>query len=107
MRGFGTRFYATTRNNHPYHGSENGSLTRDPGMSKIATASVTFASGQLQAANGTFPTFAINDEIRVAGSNLNNGVFLVTGVDVTNRAFLAVDPAPKAEGPLTVTVRTE
>jgi hypothetical protein len=38
--------------------------------------------------------------------DLNNGFFLVTGLDATNAAFLTVDPPPKAEGSFTATVRT-
>src|SRR5216683_1565513 len=83
---------------HPCEQSVNGSLTRDVGMSKNVTASITFV------ANGTFNNFAVDDMILVEGTNLNNGIFTVTAIDGTNHAFLTVDNPPKAEGPVTATV---
>ena len=37
------------------------SYTRDVGMSKLATASMTFGSGEVSAANGTFASFVAGD----------------------------------------------
>ena len=94
---------------HPCEQSVNGSLTRDVGMSKNVTASITFVAGgtnQLQGANGTFNNFVADDMILVEGTNLNNGIFTVTAIDGTNHAFLTVDNPPKAEGPVTATVRS-
>lgn len=103
----GTRTQANSRYGHPEGGSAEQGLTRDIGMSKRVTASITFGSGKLTGANGTFTsTFAVGDPILVQGSNTNDGYFTVTALDGVNAAFLTVDPAPKAEGPLSVTVRT-
>ena len=82
------------------------SFTRDVGMSKNVTASMTFGSGEVLAANGTFTAFALNDVLLVEGTNQNNGYFLVTGLDATNHAFLTLQPPPKSEGPLSTTIRT-
>ena len=83
--------------------------TRDVGMSKNITASCTFVNSttkQVQAANGTFAAFAVNDVILVEGVNLNNGFFTVTGLDTTNQSYLVLSPSPKNEGPLSATIRT-
>ena len=72
-------------------------------------ASITFvsASGQTQAANGTFAnTFAVNDPMLIEGANLNNGFFTVLALDTVNSSYLTLDPPPKDEGPITVTMRT-
>jgi hypothetical protein len=99
---------STSRNGTLEGGSITRAMTGDLGMSKNVTASVTFASAgaRATAANGTFAAFAARDEIQVEGANLNNGYFVVTGIDGTNHAFLVLDPAPKNEGPVTVTIRT-
>jgi hypothetical protein len=108
---FGTRQgLQTSFNSHPSSRSNNVGLTRDVGMSKNVTASITFVNGgtnQLQAANGTFTPFAIGDQIRVDGANLNNGNYTVLAIDATNHAFLIVDNGLKNEGPISCTVRTE
>ena len=88
-------------------GSITKSHTRDVGMTKNVTAAITFVGGgtsQLQAAGGTFAAFAAGDDIQVEGGNLNNGFFHVKSTDASTQ--LTVDPPPKAEGPITVTVRT-
>jgi hypothetical protein len=82
------------------------SYTRDVGMSKNVSASITFGSGEILAANGTFAAFGFNDVVLIENTNQNNGYFLVTGIDATNHAFLTLQPPPKAEGPITATVRT-
>ncbi len=105
----GTRTKQNFAQLHPTQQSVTESFTRDVGLSKNVTASVTFVNSstkQLQAANGTFAAFALNDQILVEGTNLNNGIFLVTAIDGTNHAFLTVDNSPKNEGPITATVRS-
>ncbi len=63
--------------------------------------------GAATGANGTFTgTFAVNDPVLVEGTNLNNGYFTATALDTVNAAFLMLDPPPKAEGPITATLRT-
>jgi hypothetical protein len=105
---FGTR----TRQGFAKERIEQGSITlgytRDNGMRKNVSASLTFATaGTITGANGTFTgTFAVGDDIMVESVNLNNGFFRVTGLDATNAAYLTVDPPPKAEGPIAATVRT-
>lgn len=89
--------------------SVSQSLTRDVGMSKNVTASITFVGGgtnQLQAANGTFSAFVASDIILVEGSALNSGTFQVVAIDAVNHAFLTVANGLKAEGPITCTVRS-
>lgn len=104
----GTRTQQNFRKGHPEGGSQTRGLTRDVGMTKNVTASLTFGSGNITGANGTFPTsgFAVGDPLLVENTNLNNGYFTITALDGTNQSFLTVDPAPKAEGPLSATVRT-
>jgi hypothetical protein len=104
----GTRTQQSFRKERVQQGSREGSLTRDVGMTKNVTASITFttATKKLTAANGTFANFVAGDPIFVAGTNLNDGEFTITAIDGVNQAFLTVDPPPKNEGPLTATVRT-
>lgn len=103
----GTRTKQGLRNERQPSSSQTKSFTRDVGLSKNVAASITFVGGgtnQLQAAGGTFAAFAAQDEILVEGVNLNNGYFTVLSTDGSTQ--LTVDPPPKAEGPLTATVRT-
>ncbi|HEY2068267.1 MAG TPA: hypothetical protein VGG48_01835 [Rhizomicrobium sp.] len=104
----GTRTLQGQRREHPSEAGSTRSYTRDKSMSKNVTASITFsaADGKLEAANGTFTAFVAGDPVFVQGTNLNNGDFIITAIDATNSAYLAVDPAPKDEGPLSATVRT-
>jgi hypothetical protein len=78
-------------------------------MSKNVTASITFVGGgtnQLQAANGTFGAFAGGDEIMIEGTNQNNGIQEIVGVDAINQSYLTVSPGLRGgEGPITATVR--
>lgn len=104
----GTRTLQGQRREHPPGPSRTSGLTRDVGMSKNVTASITFSasSQQLQAANGTFANFVAGDPIFVEDTNLNNGEFIITAIDATNQSYLTVDPPPKNEGPLSAVVRT-
>lgn len=90
-------------------GANTRSYTRDVGMSKNVTDTMTFATSgaTVTGSNGDFTAFGVGDPIMVENTNLNNGYFVVTGIDGTNQAFLVLDPPPKNEGPLAgVTVRT-
>ena len=104
----GTRQPQTTKEGLPSSRSISQSLTEDVGMTKNVSANCTFApaAAEIQAANGTFVAFVTNDDVMVEGAELNNGFFRVTGIDVVNHAYLTVDPAPKTEGPILVTIRT-
>lgn len=105
----GTRTKQGLTFSHPPEARFDRGYTRDVGLSKNVTASITFVNSstkQLQAANGTFAPFAVDDLIFVEGTNLNNGMFTVTAIDGTNQAFLTVDQSPNNEGPITATVRT-
>src|SRR5579872_3040593 len=104
----GTRNVPTQTENSlpPTTRSASQSLTRDPGMSKNVTASVTFVNSgtnQLQAAGGTFAAFVAGDTVLVEGANLNNGTFEVLATDAST--YLQVAGGVKNEGPVTVTVR--
>lgn len=106
----GTRTKQTFAKERVQQGALTKTYTRDVGMTKNVTASITFSAGssQLQAANGTFnaPPWVAGDDILVEGVNLNNGFFRITAIDSVNGAFLTVDPPPKNEGPLSAVVRT-
>lgn len=109
--GIGTRTIATNRHLRPPGGSFRRTYSADIGMTKLVTASLTFGGGNVTGANNTFPAsgqgaFAVNDPVLVLGANSNSGFFTVLALDGTNHAFLTLDPPPKAEGPITVTVRT-
>jgi hypothetical protein len=107
----GTRTKSSLKYERLAQGNDTRGYTRDIGMTKRVTASLTFASAgaTLTGANGTFTsTFAVNDPVWIeAGAVLNEGAFFtVTALDTVNAAYLVLDPPPKDEGPLTVTVRT-
>lgn len=107
--GLGTRTSQNVAKERIDQGRETRFHTRDKAMSKNITASITFASatGRATGAGNTFlNTFAVNDPVLVGGSNLNNGFFTVTALDGGGNAFLVLDPPPKDEGPITVTMRT-
>lgn len=106
MPSVGTRTRANQLHIEPAATSMTRSYTRDVGMSKLATASMTFGSGKVSAANGTFASFVAGDLVLAEGVSLNNGYFTVTAIDGTNQSFLTLSPPPKSEGPLTATVRT-
>lgn len=106
---YGTRSRQTTPQIRAPSRSINDGYSRDLGMSKLVSASVTFVNSttnQLQTANGTFAAFAAEDQIEVIGANLNNGVFTVQAIDTVNHAYLQVYEGVKNEGPITCTVRT-
>jgi hypothetical protein len=103
----GTRTRQSFQKERIDQGAATRFLNRDHGLTKNVTASITFGSGNATGANGTFTgTFAAGDPVLVEGANLNNGYFIVTALDAVNAAYLTLDPPPKAEGPLTVTLRT-
>lgn len=104
----GTRTRANELHIAPPSGHMTRGITRDLGLSKLATASLTYAagSGEVTAVNGTFSAFAIGDLVLSEGTNLNNGFFTVTAIDTLNGAYLVLSPAPTTEGPVTATIRT-
>lgn len=110
MQGYGTRSKQSLRHERVDQGHMTRTLTRDLGMTKLVTASITFvsATGRATGANGTFPTtgFIAGDDVLIEGADLNNGYFNITGLDPTNQSYLVLDPPPANEGPLTVTIRT-
>ena len=99
----GTRGQATQHKERIQQGSQTRGYTRDIGMTKNVTASLTFAAGASQIQGVGSAAFAVNDPVLVEKTNLNNGYFIVTANDGTN---LTVDPPPKDEGPISATVRT-
>lgn len=103
----GTRTWQNLSRERTEGGSDTRSHTRDLGMSKRVVNSMTFTTdGKITGSNGDFNAFALNDTILVQNTNLNNGYFTVVGLDGTNHAFVTVDPPPKAEGPISATIRT-
>ncbi|MGH7110754.1 MAG: hypothetical protein ACREFK_10025 [Stellaceae bacterium] len=103
----GTRTKQTLHFKRIDQGSATRSRNQDLGMTKLVVAAITFGGGNAAGANGTFAnTFALNDPVLIEGANLNNGFFTVTALDTINNAFLTLDPPPKAEGPIAVTLRT-
>lgn len=103
----GTRTLDGFRKEHPAAALFDRSLTRDVGMSKLVTASMTFhpSSGKVTAANGTFAPFVAGDPIVIEGTNLNNGERVITAVDAANQSYLVLDAPPQSET-ATATVRT-
>jgi|GEM_PF-5757188 hypothetical protein len=109
-RNLGTRRKQGLKYERLEQGNETRSHTRDLGLNELVSASITFTAspGRATGANGTFPTnkWNVNDPVLIVGANLNNGYFTITGLDATNQSYLALDPPPKNEGPVTVTIRT-
>jgi hypothetical protein len=108
MPSLGTRSLSTVKHSRQPGEAMTKSYTRDVGMTKNITASITFGGGNATGANGTFPTsgFQLWDPVLIEGANLNNGVFTITALDSVNQSYLTLDPPPKVEGPITVTLRT-
>jgi hypothetical protein len=110
MIAAGTRTRATAlRTVEPDQGRMTRGFSRDLGMSKNVTASITFVNSttkQAQAANGTFTAFVVGDEVLVEGTNLNNGFQTVVAIDTTNQSFLTFSPGCSNEGPISATIRT-
>jgi hypothetical protein len=109
LEQMGTRTRQGQRKEHPFGTSFTRSLTRDKGMSKNVTTSATFtaANGRITGSNGDFAAFVAGDTVLIENTLLNNGEFIVTGLDGGSQAYLVLDPAPKNEGPIASTlVRT-
>lgn len=83
----------------------NNRVTRDVGMLKRQIISATFAGSTITDAATTFTgVWAVDDEIIVTGSALNNGTHTVLAVALHS---LTVDFPVKAEGPIAgVEIRT-
>lgn len=105
-RNLGTRQQQNFEQERIDQGHDSRFSQEDPGLSKYVSASVTFTSTQLTAANGTFTAFAVGDAILVGGTNKNNGRKIVTAIDGTNQSFLTVDPPPVVESAVTAIVRS-
>jgi hypothetical protein len=109
MAAYGTRKLPSGVNTRlPPGEAPNNALTRDIGMTKLVTASVTFSAstGEVTAASGTFVSFSVRDAIVVLGSAGNDGFYTVLGIDTVAATYLLLSPAPKNGGPETVTIRT-
>lgn len=102
----GTRQKQNFRYGHPASQREDRVHSRDVGMSKNVTASMTFtaSNGRATAAASTFAAFAVGDPVLVSGTNLNNGTFQVLSTDAST--FVQLDVPVKDEGPLSATMRT-
>lgn len=102
----GTRQRQSKYNERPETRFPNNRYRRDVGMNKLLVVSATFATdGTLTDAASDFVAagFAVNDQIVIWGSALNNGVRTITAVAVT---ALTCDFPFKTEGPTaSVTVR--
>jgi hypothetical protein len=106
MPSLGTRGFSRQTQLHPAGGSLNSIATGDLGMTKRVTASMTWGSGEVSAANGTFAGFAVGDPIEAIGTVLNAGFWTVTGIDAANQSYFTLDGSPKSEGPISSTIRT-
>lgn len=116
MPSFGTRLYSRARQLHPPGGSLNSITTRDkPGAAKLLlNVTAVFAQppggGNEIHIDGTdvFASFSAGDTIEVIGSVLNSGVFTILYITApgVGRSAVGVDPNPKPEGPVMVTIRT-
>jgi len=105
---FGTRSRQNLLHIRSDQGFDTRSRNPDLGMTKLITAaSLTFGSGQVSGASGTFASFAAGDMMLVSGDGSNNvnGFYTVTGIDGVNQAYLTLDPPPAA-ATTTVSIRT-
>jgi hypothetical protein len=110
MQSIGTRGYSRNRQERVDQGQMTRTLDRDPDAMKLMediTVSFVAASAQIQSTAGIFDfAFVAGDDLLVEGANLNNGYFHVIAVGEPSFSYLLVDPPPKDEGPLMVTLRT-
>jgi hypothetical protein len=102
----GTRIKASDSNMRANQGSITRSYTRDQGMTKLVTDSFSFdpATGRISGSAGDFAAFVVEDPIFVAGTQFNNGYFVVQSV-AGDGSYIVVDPPPKTEVVL-ATIRT-
>ena len=109
MPSLGTRLKAQQRTRRDGSRDLTRSIERDPNGAKyIGSTSFVFDSvaGTLTGAGGLFAAFAVGDLIFVAGTNLNNGNFLILLIDGP-QTVLTLERPPKDESPATLTrVRT-
>jgi hypothetical protein len=107
MPSVGTRKRADVQWSNPPQGKMTKFLTRDLGMSKLVSASLTFVNSttkQVQGAASTFTNFAVGDTILVEGTNLNNGYHNVIATDTST--YLTLAASPQNEGPISCTIRS-
>ena len=102
----GTRIRATQPCERIDQGSYTRLFTRDLGMQKLVTDNFTFApAGTITGTVSEFLVFAVWDPIEVYGTNQNDGFFTIIAIDGSG-TFITVDPPPKAEGPVSCSIRT-
>lgn len=99
----GTRSNNQMWNSRPEVQLPNNKQTRDLGMSKRVLPSATFSGSTISDPATNFSVFAVNDEIVLMGSALNNGTRTVLTV---GSSFITVDWPVKTEGPISVEIRT-
>ncbi len=106
MPNLGTRSKQGFYHTHPSGRIPNDQLTRDVGMTKNVTVSVTFSAstGKATAAGGTFVHFVVGDPIVVLGSGGADGNYTVLASDFST--YLTLDPPPKNAGPVICNIRT-
>ncbi len=99
MEENGTRQRQSKYNERPETRFPNNKYTRDVGLNKLLTVSATFSSaGTIGDAASDFVAagFAVNDQIMIWNSSLNNGVRTITAVATS---LLTCDWPFKTEGP--------
>jgi hypothetical protein len=101
--GQGTRQDTRQWNSRPETRLPNNKENRDPGLSKRVLPSATFSGSVISDPATNFSVFAVNDEVIIWGSALNNGTRTVLTV---GSSFLTVDWPVKTEGPIAVEIRT-
>lgn len=108
VRQIGTRASQGQFNSHPPEAAIDRGMQQDPGMSKRVADNLTFAAAtnRISGANGDFANFAVDDVIVIEGTNLNNGIQTVIGIDGVNQAYVTVDQGVKNEGPVAAVVRS-
>ena len=81
----------------------NNKHTRDVGMSKRVLPMATFSGSTISDPATNFSVFAVDDEILIWGSALNNGTRAILSV---GSSFITVDWPVQTEGPIAVEIRT-
>lgn len=104
-----TYYQGTRTNQQPWFSRPetrfpNNKLRSDIGLSKRALATATFSGSTISdPAINFLTTFAVDDEIVIWGSALNNGTRTVLSV---GSSFITVDWPVSSEGPIAVEMRT-
>ena len=101
----GTRQRQNFYKERPESGFPNNKYTTDVGLNKLQTVSATFTAvdGKLTDAATTFTSlWAVDDQIIIWGTALNNGVHKITAVATH---ALTLDWPVKDEGPISCVIR--